>query len=1722
MNFAGRYYVRLSLAVSLTGLSFLGIAWLDANRPILAQAITPNSDGIGTVVSPTANPSVYDISGGTLSGNRLNLFHSFQEFGLDAGQIANFQSNPTIRNILGRITGGNPSLINGLIQVTGGNSNLFLMNPAGIVFGTNAQLNIPASFTATTATGIGFGNNNWFNAIGTNDYQNLNGIPNQFAFDSTAPGSIINAGNLAVKQQQNLTLIGGSVINTGQLKAPSGMISLSAVPGENLVKISQTGHLLSLEIAAPRPLPTGQQLAITPLDLPTLLTGTIGRLETGLNISSGTVQLNNSGTTIPTTAGTTITSGTLDTSNSIAGQIGGAVNILGEKVGLFSANINASGANGGGNVRIGGDYQGNGSVPNASQTLVSQDSTITADALKQGNGGQVVVWSNELTRFYGNISSRGGAFGGNGGSVEASGKQLLVFTGLVDAGASKGQPGTLLLDPKNITISSPSSPLATYLSPNATSGDQFGFSVAGVGNNVIVGAPFASFGGFANAGVAYLFDGSTGSLLRTFNKPTPVTQGDQFGYSVAGVGTNVLIGAPFSNTVAVGAGSAYLFNSTTGALLQTFNNPVVNAGDGFGWSVASLGNNVLIGAPFADLVTTAGRVNDVGAAYVFNSTTGALLQTLNNPTPVSGDQFGYSVAGVGTNALVGAPYKAVGGLINAGAAYLFNGNTGALLQTYNKPNPAAGDFFGFSVAGVGSNALIGAFGDDTGATDAGSAYLFDDTTGTLLRTLNNPNPAPGDFFGHSVAAVGINLLIGAHSANTGATDAGAAYLFNGATGALLQTFNNPNGVGGQGNEFGWSVAAAGSNVVIGSHLDSTAAPTAGAGYLFATNGTLRPLNFSDNPSESVTIAPSEITAITNTGTNVVMQANNDIRVNQAITSNNPLGNGGALTLQAGRSILVNANITTDNSNLTLVGNETVANGVNNAFRDPGNAVISMAPGVTLNSGTGATTITLNTGAGLTNNTSGDITLGNIIAGRLLVENNGPSGGNINAQTGTLNTSSAVGSGGGITLRAAGNISTGAVDSRATGTSSSGSNIFRGGDVNITARGNISTLAIFSGGTGGQTTGGSLILSSQRGAITTGNLSSAASNGGNITVAASTRITTGQINSSGSSGSGGNVILDPTGDIQVASINSQGGTTGGTITVSTPSFFRATDTFLASNGTTASISSVGSPGGGGAITIRHGGNGVIPFDVGNATVNGTAGAITSGNSQILPVRSFPYTDTVGNIGIFSVPRPPDPIIPPPNPIVPRPRPTVAPRNLSDLGINPVDLTVSQTELDKIAPISANRSSSSVNQLKIDDAFSNDFTKYFGLRQAQGITLDDALKTLREVEINTGIKPAIIYAVFVPQSVTSIPPQQNQMQGVSEQSQLSLLRSQATNLSDRLELVLITPEGKPIRHSVNATRAQVIALADEFLSNVTNVRSTRGYLAPAQKMYQLLLAPLEQDLQAQNIQNLTYIMDTRLRSIPLAALHDGKGFIIERYSVGLMPSLALTNTRYKDVKNLSVLAMGADKFSEQKPLPSVPVELAAITDRLWKGKSFLNQAFTLKNLKEARNQKPYGIIHLATHAEFLPGSPSNSYIQFSDTKLRLDQLPLLSLNKPPVELLVLSACRTALGDTEAELGFAGLAVQAGVKSALGSLWYVSDDGTLGLMTEFYQKLKEAPMKAEALRLAQLAMIRGEVRLLGGQLVTTGGNFPLPENLAQLQDKNLTHPYYWSSFTMIGNPW
>jgi filamentous hemagglutinin family protein len=195
MKFAGRRLSLLFSAVSLTGVFPFGIALLHTTSPALAQTITSAPDGTGTIVTPDGNR--FDIHGGTRSRDGANLFHSFNEFGINSSQVANFLANPQIHNILGRVVGGEASVINGLIQVTGGNANLFLMNPAGIMFGANATLNVPAAFTATTANGIGF-NSGWFSASGSNNYAALVGKPNAFAFTMSQPGAITSSGNLAV------------------------------------------------------------------------------------------------------------------------------------------------------------------------------------------------------------------------------------------------------------------------------------------------------------------------------------------------------------------------------------------------------------------------------------------------------------------------------------------------------------------------------------------------------------------------------------------------------------------------------------------------------------------------------------------------------------------------------------------------------------------------------------------------------------------------------------------------------------------------------------------------------------------------------------------------------------------------------------------------------------------------------------------------------------------------------------------------------------------------------------------------------------------------------------------------------------------------------------------------------------------------------------------------------------------------------------------------------------------------------------------------------------------------------------------------------------------------------------------------------------------------------------------------------------------------------------
>jgi len=359
--------------------------------------------------------------------------------------------------------------------------------------------------------------------------------------------------------------------------------------------------------------------------------------------------------------------------------------------------------------------------------------------------------------------------------------------------------------------------LLTLHSPQPVPDDRFGFAVAPVGRNILVGSYHDHRGG--KAGAAYLFDGTTGKLLQVFDNPTPAP-GEEFGLSVAAVGSNVLVAARFDSNAAPESGAAYLFDGETGQLLHTFVSPTPIGRDWLGYvgtAVAGLGDDVLAGA--------CQMYSGAGVAFRFDGKTGKLKQTFQNPSPHPGDCFGLSVAALENNVIVGAPWAHTD-VPQSGAVYLFDGTTRKLLRSFAKPKPAPHDVFGYCVAAVGKNVLAGCVCDPTpGAPNAGAAYLFEGSSGRLLQTFFAPGDAPREGrFGLCVAALGDDILVGNQSGR-------AVCLFDGKSGKLLQTFEDPRK--NPGSQFGLTVAPLGRNVIVGAFYDDTYGPHAGIVYLFA-------------------------------------------------------------------------------------------------------------------------------------------------------------------------------------------------------------------------------------------------------------------------------------------------------------------------------------------------------------------------------------------------------------------------------------------------------------------------------------------------------------------------------------------------------------------------------------------------------------------------------------------------------------------------------------------------------------------------------------------------------------------------------------------------------------------------------------------------------------------------------------------------------------------------
>ena len=339
------------------------------------------------------------------------------------------------------------------------------------------------------------------------------------------------------------------------------------------------------------------------------------------------------------------------------------------------------------------------------------------------------------------------------------------------------------------------------------------------------------------------------------------------------------------------------------------------------------------------------------------------------------------------------------------------------------------------------------------------------------------------------------------------------------------------------------------------------------------------------------------------------------------------------------------------------------------------------------------------------------------------------------------------------------------------------------------------------------------------------------------------------------------------------------------------------------------------------------------------------------------------------------------------------------------------------------------------------------------------------------------------------------------------------------ANREQLVAIAslPDGSKKLAQIEADKQTVEDLVFEFRKALEQGRwgdSIADYdQTPGTQLYRWFVQPFEQDLAS--VKTLVFVNDGLLRSVPMAALYDGKQYLIEKFAVATTPSLTLTNPeRIERPARLSALLMGVSKPSEVSsvsfdPLPSVDKELAQVAEILPKNEVLFNEAFSLSALRNTLAEKDYRILHMATHGTF-GFDPNDNYVVLGAKRADADGLnEVLTIGeldeiiretsgpaRPPVELLTLTACETAVGDTRSTLGLAGVAVRAGVRSAIATLWSVGDDSSARLISDFYNNFKEPELtKAEALQQAQIAMLRS-------------------------RGPDYRHPYHWAPFVLIGS--
>ncbi|CEJ14686.1 Heme/hemopexin-binding protein precursor [bacterium YEK0313] len=493
---------RLSLSVSAAAL-------LAGLVPFGARAQTLPSGG--TVAAGTASIGAPQAGALTVNQSSQRAVINWNAFSVGPGGRVTFQQPGADAATLNRVTGSTTSTIAGQIQANG---QVYLVNPNGILITPSGTVET-SGFTAST--------------LATSDQDFMAG---RRRFTGTgASADVTNQGTIRVRGGGDAVLIGGRVANEGTIAAPGGRVGLAAgeavsvdVEGDGFLTVSvptanpdraqalirQTGRIRAQGGRVAARAATSADVARAAIQLGgTIEAGGVAQTAAGLRFgaapetgapragpprsqfsvqagrrnaqpprakpagAAGTVIVDGGG------GGTVFANGRIDASSPTLS--GGSITITGRIIDLTRAQLDASGSTGGGQIRIGGDYQGGGSLPHAETVAIDGASTIRADALRSGHGGRIIVWSDHDTGFAGTISARGGTQGGDGGFAEVSSKGTLAFTGMADMRAALGRFGTLLLDPYNIVISNaPDAGQATSITGGTTTFTPTGTSVINV------------------------------------------------------------------------------------------------------------------------------------------------------------------------------------------------------------------------------------------------------------------------------------------------------------------------------------------------------------------------------------------------------------------------------------------------------------------------------------------------------------------------------------------------------------------------------------------------------------------------------------------------------------------------------------------------------------------------------------------------------------------------------------------------------------------------------------------------------------------------------------------------------------------------------------------------------------------------------------------------------------------------------------------------------------------------------------------------------------------------------------------------------------------------------------------------------------------------------------------------------------------------------------------